>query len=101
MKRNLIRIITYSLFVFVFIFLFKIFFPRNYNVPIFKKRNSTQYWNLLNGSRIGYPLISASGQKKSFPIIYLHGGPGGHITDYDIKIFSSIADSDYDVYLYD
>ena len=72
MKRNIIKIIAYSLFVFALIILFKIFYPRRHSVPIFQKRNSTQYWNLLNGSKIGYTLISASGQKKSFPIIYLH-----------------------------
>ena len=101
MKRNIIKIIAYSLFVFALIILFKIFYPRRHSVPIFQKRNSTQYWNLLNGSKIGYTFISVSGPRKSFPIIYLHGGPGGHITDYDIKIFRSIADSGYDVYLYD
>ncbi len=83
------------------IFLLAVFYPRSYNVPPFAKRANTQYWNLVSGSTIGYTFIPAKGQKKLYPIIYLHGGPGGHITNYTIQIFKSLADSGYDVYLYD
>lgn len=81
MPKQIFKIISYSLLICVLIFSFEIFYPRSYNVPIFQRRTIKQYWNLSNGSRIGYTFISANGQKKSFPIIYLHGGPGGHITN--------------------
>jgi proline iminopeptidase len=101
MAKKILKIIGYSLLIGTLVFLFKMFYPKNYDVPPFEKRTNTQYWNLVSGSKIDYSFISASGQKKPSPIIYLHGGPGGHITNYDIHIFNSIADSGYDVYLYD
>jgi proline iminopeptidase len=101
MTKKLLKVISYSLPVCILIFLFEVFYPENYNVPPFRLRADTQYWNLPGGSDIGYTFISAKRHKKLYPIIYLHGGPGGHITDYDIKIFTSFSDSGYDVYLYD
>jgi proline iminopeptidase len=101
MTKKILKIIGYSLLICVLVLLFEIFYSRSYHVPSFERRNNTQYWNLASGSKIGYTFISAKRQKKPFPIIYLHGGPGGHITNYDIHIFNSIADSGYDVYLYD
>src|SRR5580765_2788289 len=101
MAKKVFKFIGYSLLICLLIFSFEIFYPGNYNVPAFQTRINTKYWNLPGGSRIGYTLIAARGQKKLFPIIYLHGGPGGHITNYDIQIFTSFADSGYDVYLYD
>jgi hypothetical protein len=49
-------------------------FPRNYDVPQLQERKSTQYWTLSDESKIGYTLIPAKGEKKPYPIIYLHGG---------------------------
>jgi len=101
MKRKTVAVISCALFVVVLIYSFEIFYPRKYIVPAFQQRSGTQYWNLPDGSRIGYTFIPASGQKKTFPIIYLHGGPGGHISNHDIQVFKSFADGGYDVYLYD
>ncbi|MCY7409830.1 MAG: alpha/beta hydrolase, partial [Chitinophagales bacterium] len=36
-----------------------------------------------------------------YPIIYLHGGPGGFITDRNIATLSPLAANGFDVYLYD
>ncbi len=101
MTKPIFKIISFFLLPCLLIFLFTVFYPRSYNVPSFQTRTNTQYWNLSSGSTIGYTLISAKGRKKLYPIIYLHGGPGGHISNHDIQIFSSLADSGYDVYLYD
>ncbi len=101
MKRPTLKIIIYGLLITVLIFSFEIFYPRIYNVPHLKKRPGTQYWNLQSGSKIGYTLIKGKKHKKQNPVIYLHGGPGGHVTDRDIKVFSSLADSGSDIYLYD
>lgn len=101
MKRKIFRFIKYTLLVCIVIFLVKIFWPRNYNVPPLQKRASTRYWDLSTGSRIGYTLISAKSKKKPYPIIYLHGGPGGHVTDRNIEMLSPLSYDGYDVYLYD
>lgn len=101
MTKQIFKIISYFLLLCLLTFLFAGFYPRSYNVPLFQKRTNTQYWNLPSGSTIAYTLISAKGRKKLYPIIYLHGGPGGHISNHDIQIFTSVADSSYDVYLYD
>ncbi len=103
MKRKplILKLTAYILLAALLVFGFVIFFPRTYSVPEAFVRPGTQYWNLPNGDKIGYTFIAAKGPKKPYPVIYLHGGPGGHITDHDIGIFSSFADSGYDVYLYD
>ncbi len=78
-----------------------VFLPRKYNVQNLRKRANTQYWDLSTGSKIAYTLIPAKGIKKPCPIIYLHGGPGGSISDHIISILTPLADNGYDVYLYD
>jgi proline iminopeptidase len=101
MKRIFFKIVKYILLPCTLFFLFKIFYPRNYNVPQIQKRVSTQFWELPTGSKIGYTLILAKGLKKPCPIIYLHGGPGGHVSDRDIKTLEPLSDDGYDLYLYD
>lgn len=78
-----------------------IFLPRHYDVPQFQPRASTQYWDLPTGSRIGYTLLPAKGQRKSCPVIFLQGGPGGFISNRNIETLQPLADDGYDVYLYD
>lgn len=79
----------------------EVFWPRHYEVPQLANRAGTLYWDLPTGSRIAYTLVPAKGPKKTSPIIYLHGGPGGPISDLNIKLLSSFAEDGYDVYLYD
>jgi proline iminopeptidase len=78
-----------------------IFIPRTYNVPQSQTREDTQYWDLPTGSKIGYILIPAKGTKKPFSIIYLQGGPGGFISDRNIKTLFPLSEDGYDIYLYD
>ncbi len=101
MKRNIVRVIKYFLLLFLVILLYKIFWPRNYNAPESQLRKSTKYWNLPTGSKIGYTFIAGIGSKKKYPIIYLHGGPGGFVSDRDIRVLSALAEDGYDIYLYD
>ncbi len=56
---------------------------------------------LATGSRIAYTLIPAKGEKKPYPLIYLHGGPGAGITDLEIKTLGRLSAYGFDVYLYD
>jgi proline iminopeptidase len=81
--------------------LFSILYPNSYDVPQFKERQGTKYWNLPTGSTIGYTLIPAKGTKKALPVLFLQGGPGGLITNKNIELFSKLSDDGYDVYLYD
>lgn len=100
----LIKVLKYTLYITLVISVllsYFIFWPRTYNVPVLKKRTGTLYWQLQTGSTIAYTLITGRGNKKPTPVIYLHGGPGGAISNRIIKSLSPIADSGYDVYLYD
>jgi proline iminopeptidase len=75
--------------------------PRRYDVPAFHSRQGTQFWNLSDGSRIGYTLLQAKGEKKPFPVIFLQGGPGSPVSDQNIMLLDTLAGQGYDVYLYD
>jgi pimeloyl-ACP methyl ester carboxylesterase len=60
-----------------------------------------QIWDLATGSRIAYTKITANGESRTTPIIYLHGGPGWVILNSDITFYSQFAQDGFDVYLYD
>jgi len=83
------------------VFLVAVFWPRSYGTPPFVARPGTQYWDLPTGSRLAYTLIPASGVKKPYPIIFLHGGPGGAFGDGSIRALRPLAADGYDIYLYD
>lgn len=78
-----------------------VFMPRTYDVPLPQKRAGTQYWELPTGSTIAYTLIPGNAPKKLYPVIYLHGGPGGPIYDSNIAMLTPLSADGYDVYLYD
>lgn len=99
--KNISKVIKYVLLLVVIIFLVQVFLPKRYDVPPLQKRPGTQFWHLASGSEIGYTVIKAKGEKKPFPVIYLHGGPGGAISDRIIKSLSPLADDGSEVYLYD
>lgn len=85
----------------VLVLLLLIFMPRTYQVPATYLRQGTQFWQLATGSKIGYLHIAAKGTKKPYPIIFLQGGPGGYIANYNIETLTPLANDGYDVYLYD
>lgn len=95
------KYIKYLLLGCIIIFVYQIFWPRTYPAPPLAKRASTQYWNLPTGSRIAYTMIAAKGKKNPYPIIYLHGGPGGQISDRVIEMLTPLSNNGYNVYLYD
>ncbi len=78
-----------------------VFIPRTYDVPQMQQRENKQYWELPTGSKIAYTLVSAKGTKKSYPIIYLQGGPGGFISDRNINMLAPLSEDGFDIYLYD
>jgi len=101
MKKKIFKITKWLLLIALIAFVVKGCIPTNLDVPQMKPRDSTQYWNLLTGSKIAYTLIEGKGAKKTSPIIYLHGGPGGYIYSKNIEILGKLSELGYDVYLYD
>jgi proline iminopeptidase len=101
MRKNIFQFIKYALLLCLVAYLLAVFIPKSYDVPQMHKRKGTQYWDLQTGSRIAYTLVSAKGLKKPFPIIYLQGGPGGFISDRNIKMLAPLSEDGYDIFLYD
>jgi proline iminopeptidase len=101
MKKKVIRFPIYVLLGSLTILLFVVFVPGRYDVPCLQKRAGTRYWNLATGSVIGYTLVPARGEKRPFPVIFLQGGPGGAVSDLNIKSLAPLSESGYNVYLYD
>jgi proline iminopeptidase len=101
MKGKGFRLVKYPIFIGVVVFLLSVFLPRTYQVPAQRKQARTNYWQLSTGSRIAFTVAATKATKKPSSIIYLHGGPGGHITDDIIKSLASLADEGYDIYFYD
>lgn len=101
MRKKLFKFLSYVFLLCTAILLLEVFIPRTYNVPHLQKREGTQYLDLPTGSRIAYTLLLAKGTKKPYPIIFLQGGPGGFISDRNIKILAPLAEDGSNVYLYD
>lgn len=75
--------------------------PHDYPVKPMNERPGVKTWPLATGSTIAYTYIPAKGNKKPYPLIYLHGGPGAGVTDLEIKTLSALSYDGYDLYLYD
>lgn len=78
-----------------------VLFPKKYDVLPFESRPGTQYWNLSTGSKIGYTKLASKTPAQRTPILYLHGGPGGMITDAVMEAVQPLTVLGYDIYLYD
>jgi proline iminopeptidase len=101
MGKNILQLLKYALLLCMVSCMLAVFIPRSYDVLQMKKPQGTQYWNLPTGSKIAYTLVSAIGIKKNSPIIYLHGGPGGFISDRNISMLAPLSEDGFDIFLYD
>ena len=101
MKREIFRVFKWTLLLLATIFFLKACIPSKQDTPVIKPRPSTDYWNLNTGSKIAYTLVEGKGNKKPFPVIYLHGGPGGYIHSKVIEVLGQLSEDGFDVYLYD
>lgn len=99
--RQVFRWIRVAALLGIGIFLIAVCWPRSYGTPVLVVRPGIRYWELPTGSRIAYTLIPAKGVKKPYPIICLHGGPGGGFGDGSIRALEPLAEDGYDIYLYD
>jgi len=95
------KIILFCITVGILIILSQLFLERSYDISPMPERQNTQYWELETGSKIAYFQIKSPVLTKKNPIIYLHGGPGGRITDKIIKAFSPFSELGHDLYFYD
>ena len=101
MIKKLFKLFLYTFLIGIVILSLIFFMPRSYDVLKFQERTNTQYWELSTGSNIGYQKLEADSIADKPPIIYLHGGPGGIITDQTIDLLNLLTKYNYDIYLYD
>ena len=61
-----------------------------------------KFWDLDTESRIGYwKFESTAPETLDTPIVYLHGGPGGHSLPSDFKLMPKLAETGHDTYMFD
>lgn len=101
MKRKILSILKWTFLILLCIFFIKACIPSKQDTPSIKPRPSTKYWQLKTGSSIAYTFIEGKGEKKPYPVIYLHGGPGGYVHSKVIEVLGQLSEAGFDVYLYD
>lgn len=99
-KKVFQLLLIFLLFGCLFI-LSSILIPKDYNIPKPETRELIEYWNLKDSSRIAYTHLLPDSNTKPYPIIYLHGGPGGPISNHHIKSLQQLTNWGYEIYLYD
>ena len=101
MKRKFFKVLKWTFLILVGAFFFKACVPSKQDTLSITPRQSTKYWDLKTGSKIAYTFIEGKGDKKSSPVIYLHGGPGGYVHSKVIEVLGQLTEDGFDVYLYD
>lgn len=101
-NKKVVRIIRWAFLILLVVLLYKVFWPRHYNVQSREKGVNSTFWQLSTGSSIGYTYISSTSKEThAYPIIYLHGGPGGAISKRVIDDLKPLSDDGFDLYFYD
>ncbi len=98
---KMLRVIFISGILTILMFMVLFLIPVNYDVESFNARANTKFWNMTDNSKIGYFKIERSNSSYKSPIIYLHGGPGGIITDKTIEDYKRLSHLGHDIYFYD
>lgn len=101
MRRKILKTLKWVFLLLVGLFFFKACIPSKFDTPIIKPRQTTKYWDLKTGSKIAYTFVQGKGNKKPYPLIYLHGGPGGYVHSKVIEVLGQLSEDGFDVYLYD
>ncbi|MEX0273090.1 MAG: alpha/beta hydrolase [Flavobacteriaceae bacterium] len=100
MKKTL-KILGIFLLLVIGYFVMGMYTPVQYEAPHMTPRESTKYWQLSTGSRIAYTHLTSCDDMGAYPVIYLHGGPGGYVYSENIKVLKPLTELGFDVYLYD
>jgi len=101
-NKKAVKIIRWAILILLIVFLYTVFWPRHYKLQPGEKEINSRFWQLSTGSAIGYTHISpASKETQAYPIIYLHGGPGGAISKQIINGLKPLSGDGFDVYFYD
>lgn len=101
-NKKVARIIRWTFLTLFIVFLYTVFWPRHYNVQSGKKQIISTFWQLSTGSVIGYTYLSStSKERQAYPVIYLHGGPGGAVSRRVIDDLKPLNDDGFDLYFYD
>jgi proline iminopeptidase len=59
-----------------------------------------RFWTLPTGSHLAYAYLPATGPKRPYPVVFLHGGPGTPGNGLP-AVAGSVAAAGFDVYSYD
>jgi proline iminopeptidase len=101
-NKKIAMLIRWVLLFLIVVFLYKVFWPRHYNVQSREKEINSTFWHLSTGSIIGYTYIPATSKEaQAYPIVYLHGGPGGAISKRIIDDLNPLSNSGFNLYFYD
>ncbi|NNV57002.1 alpha/beta fold hydrolase [Limnovirga soli] len=101
-NKQLVRTIGWAFLILLIVFLYLIFWPRHYSVQSEATEINSRFWHLSTGSTIGYTYISSTAKDTQvYPIIYLHGGPGGAISRRVIDDLKPLSNDGFDLYFYD
>lgn len=99
---NVKWILRWALIFSLIFILYLLFWPRHYNVQVREKDINNKFWQLKTGSTISYTFIpSGLKEHQTYPIIYLHGGPGGAISKRVIDDLEPLSNFGFDLYFYD
>ncbi|HEY6739690.1 MAG TPA: alpha/beta hydrolase, partial [Actinopolymorphaceae bacterium] len=60
-----------------------------------------RFWDLPTGSRLAYVEVPGRGERRSTPVVFVHGGPGTPDMEGDRDYVGRLAESGFDVYVYD
>ena len=85
----------------IIIFIGWAYIPEEQIVAILKERPNGEEWQLERGYSISYVKFTPTVNKKTTPVIYLHGGPGGYIHSSIIDTLSPLTEFGYEVFFYD
>lgn len=101
---NIIRIFTIALLVIIALsFAGKATLFKQLPGPVGEKITppDTKYWELNTGSKIAYWHYTGENKAETYPMLFIHGGPGAHVRNIDREFFKRFAKEGFDIYLYD
>ncbi|HTN17248.1 MAG TPA: alpha/beta hydrolase [Chitinophagaceae bacterium] len=101
MMRKTARFTGILLLLAIGIYATLVLMPRKYAVQPVVPRPGFSYMELSTGSKIAWKKISSRSGAAQTPIIYVHGGPGGFISERLEASLLPLAEMGHELYLYD